>query len=912
MFTCYILIAQTLTGAELTDAISPLSMKYIACHNAVVTIGFNSSPDIQYYWYTGEYDETPVLYGNPPANTITVTKDDTPLQIWWVEPVSNGITLPRYKVELELSDNCGTTNPTGCAVTGSIIFKEDFGGNSTTDDAIKQTGIPEVVGYLYNTGNAGCWACYSIRKQGIIYNDWFQVDDHTYPNDTDRGYMLQGDASSESGQFYSCQIDNLCIDTKLHFSMWLTSVYKGQGENPTNQIFLLEDLSGNELVRYFTGDISDNDPTWKQYGFDFIVVAGQSSLIFRIINNGTGSHGNDFVMDDIEIRFCVPEVTIQMDKTDTIVCEETAFTFEGNYTDDGTLGNNLIYRWEYSTTGNPNSPNDWNEISGTAGSSTTGSVTSIYHIDMVEVSHAGYYRLVVANMDNINNYYCRAMLDIVWLQVATIVTAGVATSDQEICYNTVPEPLVSTPATGNPHLTYQWKQSIDNGLTWTDAVTGTNSTTLIYTPPPLTQTTKYRLKAVGGSAPCETDYSNEITVTINPLPQLSINDNNTGLCYGLSTVLNTSSVDNDVSFKWYGDRNYTDVITSGNSFETGILTADTLFYVAALSIKGCIAKDSVKVMVYPLPQLSINDIEACYGLPATLKASSTDIGVSFKWFSDKNYVNAIVSTNLFETDILMSDTVFYVAAVSNKSCKTLDSARVTIVLPPAVVAMDDYNLCYGEEVTLTTLQSDGSISWNVSPTTVSPTSEQQYIVTASRFPCPDASDTVTLTVRDSLYILPLSLPDYKNNNDYIQQLASNAETPVFSLLNGNLPTGLFLSVSGELSGINVTNEYEIATFTVQVEDIHGCTTTKEYTLAKELFMSKIFSPNGDGINDIFMKGHKIIIFDRTGTTLFSGDDGWDGTYKGKLLPPDIYFYILHYKDNNEKVITKNGYIGIIK
>jgi gliding motility-associated-like protein len=73
---------------------------------------------------------------------------------------------------------------------------------------------------------------------------------------------------------------------------------------------------------------------------------------------------------------------------------------------------------------------------------------------------------------------------------------------------------------------------------------------------------------------------------------------------------------------------------------------------------------------------------------------------------------------------------------------------------------------------------------------------------------------------------------------------------------------------------------------------------------------RIFSPNGDGINDIFMKGHKITIFDRTGTVIFSGDNGWDGTYKGKTVPNDIYFYILQYKDNKEKIITKNGYIGV--
>jgi hypothetical protein len=72
--------------------------------------------------------------------------------------------------------------------------------------------------------------------------------------------------------------------------------------------------------------------------------------------------------------------------------------------------------------------------------------------------------------------------------------------------------------------------------------------------------------------------------------------------------------------------------------------------------------------------------------------------------------------------------------------------------------MDDYYLCYGDEVVLEVLQSDGAVSWNVEQLTVSPLSTQEYIVTANRPPCPDAKDTVTITVGDSLYILPAELP----------------------------------------------------------------------------------------------------------------------------------------------------------
>jgi hypothetical protein len=156
---------------------------------------------------------------------------------------------------------------------------------------------------------------------------------------------------------------------------------------------------------------------------------------------------------------------------------------------------------------------------------------------------------------------------------------------------------------------------------------------------------------------------------------------------------------------------------------------------------------------------------------------------------------------------------------------------ITVVAPPLVVAMDNNHLCYGDEITLNVLQSEGSVSWDVNTLIVSPDSTQQYIVTASSPPCPDAKDSVTITVGDSLYIEPSVLPIYKQNANYLQQLISNAELPVFTIINGNFPSGLSLNRQGELSVKNITDESDV-TFTVQVEDLHGCKNEKNILLRK--------------------------------------------------------------------------------
>ncbi len=65
---------------------------------------------------------------------------------------------------------------------------------------------------------------------------------------------------------------------------------------------------------------------------------------------------------------------------------------------------------------------------------------------------------------------------------------------------------------------------------------------------------------------------------------------------------------------------------------------------------------------------------------------------------------------------------------------------------------------------------------------------------------------------------------------------------------------------------------------------------------------KFFTPNGDtynpvwkitGVNDLFQRGSRILIFDRYGKLLKqinTSEDGWDGTFKGSPMPTDDYWF----------------------
>lgn len=71
-----------------------------------------------------------------------------------------------------------------------------------------------------------------------------------------------------------------------------------------------------------------------------------------------------------------------------------------------------------------------------------------------------------------------------------------------------------------------------------------------------------------------------------------------------------------------------------------------------------------------------------------------------------------------------------------------------------------------------------------------------------------------------------------------------------------------------------------------------------------------FTPNNDGINDIFMSGEEILIYNRWGQIIYNGNDGWDGTYNGNKVSSGTYYYVIkNYHQYREDY--KRGSVTVI-
>ncbi|MDR0668222.1 MAG: putative Ig domain-containing protein [Prevotellaceae bacterium] len=186
-----------------------------------------------------------------------------------------------------------------------------------------------------------------------------------------------------------------------------------------------------------------------------------------------------------------------------------------------------------------------------------------------------------------------------------------------------------------------------------------------------------------------------------------------------------------------------------------------------------------------------------------------------------------------------------------------------------------------------------------------------YITVTDPFGCVSATAKKVAVNVIILEIMPDRLPPYKKFEPYDYSLTTNAASPFFSMTEGALPTGLSLNMSGRLAGVVLASEpCRSAHFTVRVEDRNGCTAMRPYMLYCDYFIPKVFTPNGDGVNDVFMIGYTLTIFDRLGIVIFEGDNGWDGTYLNKPAPPDIYFYKITVENEAQLPEIKTGYIGL--
>ena len=126
---------------------------------------------------------------------------------------------------------------------------------------------------------------------------------------------------------------------------------------------------------------------------------------------------------------------------------------------------------------------------------------------------------------------------------------------------------------------------------------------------------------------------------------------------------------------------------------------------------------------------------------------------------------------------------------------------------------------------------------------------------------------------------------------------------------------------------NKTTKYVVVATTE-----HNCQDSADVTIKvicdqSQLFMPNTFTPNGDGMNDVFLprgvgfdklRSFRVynrwgeVVFEKTNMTLNDKAIGWDGTFRGQALPPDVFVYTVEADCDDGEVIRWKGDITLIR
>lgn len=316
---------------------------------------------------------------------------------------------------------------------GTLLFREDFGGNDPDAPRVSTTPVAGMTYKQATTDQFSSLTMYSgrylVTKSGYCNGDttgwtlpgadqsglrsqWYIQDDHTYPNDYSLGYFMEIDGKGGNQQFYQTEINGLCEGSKLTFSAYVANVFtwfqynwytlnRGPVVAPCLKFVLTNPRTGEVLAEHSTQKIpfDANLPgltdwqyssAWHLVGMNFTVPVGVHTIRLSIYNNVSNGLGNDFALDDIEIRLCLPPVTI---RGESEVCESASISLTADFTNDGILAEPLEYKWWYSA-----DSITWTELSNN---------TATLSFAPVQKTDSGWYRVAVSGAGNIESVNCR-------------------------------------------------------------------------------------------------------------------------------------------------------------------------------------------------------------------------------------------------------------------------------------------------------------------------------------------------------------------------------------------------------------------------------------------------------------------------------------------------------------------------
>lgn len=454
--------------------------------------------------------------------------------------------------------------------------------------------------------------------------------------------------------------------------------------------------------------------------------------------------------------------------------------------------------------------------------------------------------------------------------------------------------------------------------------------------------------------------SNAITMIYGSAqtPTINITASGNSVCEGSPVTFTAFPTDAGANpgFQWMINgvavattMSFTSTTLSNGDKVNCIVTADPLFpCVATSTATSPTITMTITGKVNPAVTITASSNKICNGTTATFKATTSNAGSnpSYQWkingvnagTNSSTFVNSTFANGDQVSCVITTDPAFTCAIGSTAS----SSAIVMIVInqsnPSITIISSDNDICKGETIAFTASVFDAGAApayqWMLNNTIINGNNNLVFInsnlsngdviyctVIPSSEACsttPVPSNKIMALVND-LPIVKISPADttimigaqVQLRASITGSLGSYQWTPASKLENASTLTPRTVSLTDN------TN-YELS-----VKTDKGCPSSATATIkiGRSLIMPNAFTPNGDGINDLFkipalvsLDLNEFSVFNRWGNRVFTTHDiqhGWDGTFKGKKLDSGVYVFLIKGTDDKGPIFFK-GQVMLIR
>lgn len=346
-----------------------------------------------------------------------------------------------------------------------------------------------------------------------------------------------------------------------------------------------------------------------------------------------------------------------------------------------------------------------------------------------------------------------------------------------------------------------------------------------------------------------------------------------------------------------------------------------------ITLPNCrVVSNSILTNIHPVPDHQApQNIIGCLNKDLALPKTDPK-ALDILWSGPNNYTSTLTKSSVLNVQTLDAG-LYQLKQNFHYGCSSLDTFFLQVFPGTTISTETSYAICESETIQLNAV-GQGTFEWfpNIAlsnnrianPLSIPKDSINYKVVLTNSFGCKDSAN-----VEINVYRKPQVFAGNDLKIETGDTIKLDKAWAKGTDINITWSPNLFINPINELNPI--VYPVKDIVYTLTATSNLGCgAATDEISVKvfKDVFVPNAFTPNGDGLNDVFRiyagDGYQVKhcdIYNRWGNKIFSSADinfSWDGRWLGQLQPSGTFVYYLELEKQNGKKIIKKGTIALIR